>query len=136
MDSDPLCADKSANVRQLKHEAFQLSLSFDTKTQSLSDHLYKKNFELLRTMEERFSLSQELTATKEFVRSVIKCLNILLKSSSHLVARTIIEMISREYLDSIDKTIAKRMEQFSRERSHSVSDASTVRFDRKFFFYC
>ena len=125
------CADKSVIVRQLEHEAFQLCLSFDTKIQSLNDNLqslngtlHKKDNDLIRTMDERFNLAQELTATKESARSVIKCLNISLKSSSHIVARTIIEMISRDHLHSIDKTIERRMEQFRRERGHSVSDNS------------
>ena len=85
-------------------------------------------------MDERFALAQELTTTKESARGVIKCLNISLKSSSHIVARTIIEMIARDHLHSIDKTIEKRMEQYCRGRSHSVSDISKIHRGNKLCF--
>ena len=64
------------------------------KIRCLHDDLLAKDNELIKTMHERFNLAQELNTTKDSARTIIKCLNVSLKASSHVVARTITEMIA------------------------------------------
>ncbi|CAF3383158.1 unnamed protein product [Rotaria socialis] len=99
---------------------------FDTKIQSLRDDLLAKGNELFKTMEERFNLVQELNTTKDSAHTIIKCLNISLKASSHAIARTIIEMIVREHVHSMNLAIEKRMDMFRREMNYSNLSWNTI----------
>jgi hypothetical protein len=128
VDSNSPLADKNIIIKQLENEAFNLCLSFDTKMRCLHDNLLVKDNELIKTMQERFDLAQEFNTTKDSARMIIKCLNVSLKASSLIVARTIIEMIAREHLHSMNLAIEKLMDKFRRERNYSVSDES--------LFYC
>ncbi len=130
LDSNSSLADKDTIIKQLENEAFNLCLLFDKEKGCLNDTLLTKDNELIKTMQERFALVQELNTTKDSARTIIKCLNVSLKASSHIVARTIIEMIARENLHSMNVAIGQLMEKFryDYERKHSVSDESS--------FYC
>jgi hypothetical protein len=135
LHSNSSLADKATFIKQLENEAFDLCLSFDTKIRCLHDNVLAKDNELLardneliKTMQERFNLAQELNRTKDSARTIIKCLNVSLKASSHIVARTIIEMIARGDLHSMNLAIEKLMDKFRREKNYSVSDESS--------FYC
>src|SRR5690348_14475194 len=78
-----LTVDKAIVIKQLEQEARDLCLSFDTKIQFLNDRLHEKNDELIKTINERFILTQELNTTKDSARTIIKVLNASLKASSH-----------------------------------------------------
>jgi hypothetical protein len=86
-------------------------------------------------MQERFILAQELNTTKDSARTIIKCLNASLKASSHIIARTIIEMIVHEHINSMNLTIGKLMEKFRRGKNYSVSDESSFYCDYNSFFF-
>ena len=130
LSSDSSPTQTSIIIKELEKEAFNICLSFDMKIQSLHNELNVKNNELIKTMEERFSLSQELNRTKDSTRSIIKYLNLSINASSHVIARTTIEMVSREHVDSINLTVRRSMERFRREK-HLVSNRSLIRFDNK-----
>ena len=120
--------DKTSIVKELETAALNVCLSFDQKLQPLNDNLHKKNDYLIETLQERNNLVDELNKTKDSARAVIKCLNMSLKTSSHIVARTIIEMIVREQFHAMTIAITKLMDTFCREKNYSVSDKSS--------FYC
>jgi len=130
---------RSIIIKDLEKGAFDLCLSFDTKIQSLQNELNAKNNELnskndglIKIMEERFSLAQELHRTKDSARAIIKYLNLSIKASSHVIARTIIEMIAREHVHTINFNTGKLMENFRREKN-LVSNESQFYFDYKSF---
>ena len=131
LSSNSSVGDTIFIVKQLEDEALNLCLSFDTKIQSFRDDLHAKDNdlhakdnELIKTMQERFDLVQELNTTKDSAHKIIKCLNISLKASSHTIARTIIEMIVREHLHSMNLAIEKLMDKFRREKNYYVSSKS------------
>jgi hypothetical protein len=79
---------------------------------------------------------QELNQTKDSARAIIKCLNMSLKTSSHIIARTIIEMIAREKFHTITLDITKLMDTFCRENKYSVCDKSSfIAIKNLFFLY-
>ena len=110
LSSNPSVGDTTFIVKHPEDEALNLCLSFDTKIQSLRDDLLAKDNELIKTMQERFDLVQELNTTKDSAHKIINCSNISLKASSHTIARTIIEMIAREHLHSMNLAIEKLMD--------------------------
>ncbi|CAF0981507.1 unnamed protein product [Rotaria sp. Silwood1] len=126
LNSNSSVGDTTSIVKHLEDEALNLCLSFDTKIQSLRDDLLAKDNELIKTMQERFNLVQELNTTKDSAHTIIKCLNLSLKASSHTIARTIIEMIAREHLHSMNLTIEKLMDKFRREKDYSNHNWSTI----------
>jgi hypothetical protein len=119
LNSDSSSTQRSIIIKELEKGAFDLCLLFDTKIQSVQNDLLAKNNELIKVMEERFSLAQKLNRTKDSARAIIKCLNLSIKASSHVIARTIIEMIAREHVHAINLTIRKFMEKFRREKKIS-----------------
>jgi hypothetical protein len=70
-------------------------------------------------MQERFNFAQELNTTKDSARTMIKCLNVSLKASCHVIAHTIIEMIARKHAHAMNLTIGKLMDKFRREKNYS-----------------
>ncbi|CAF1024630.1 unnamed protein product [Rotaria sordida] len=119
LNSNSSVGDTTFIVKHLEDEASNLCLSFDTQIQSLRDDLLAKDNELIKTMQERFNPLQELNTTKDSAHTIIKCLNISLKASSHTIARTIIEMIAREHLHSMNLAIEKLMDKLRREKNYA-----------------
>jgi hypothetical protein len=106
--------------------------SFQNELNAKNNELIAKDNELIKVMEERFSLAQELHRTKDSARAIIKYLNLSIKASSHVIARTIIEMIAREHVHTINFNTGKLMENFRREKN-LVSNESQFYFDYKSF---
>ena len=139
LHADSPSIHRSYIIEEFEKKALDLCLSFDTKIQSLqneislkNNEINVKNNEMIKIMEKRLSLTQELHTTKESARSIVKYLNLSMKASSHVIARTIIEMIGRENVHSIDLTTRILMENFQREK-HLVSDESQFYFDYRPF---
>ena len=65
LSSNSSVGDTNFVVKHLEDEALNLCFSFDTKIQSLRDDLLAKDNELIKTMQERFDLVQELNTSKE-----------------------------------------------------------------------
>ncbi|CAF1006859.1 unnamed protein product [Rotaria sordida] len=126
LNSNSSVGDTTFIVKHLEDEASNLCLSFDTQIQSLRDDLLAKDNELIKTMQERFNLLQELNTNKDSAHTIIKCLNISLKASSHTIARTIIEMIAREHLHSMNLAIEKLMDKLRREKNYANHSWSTI----------
>ncbi|CAF1411452.1 unnamed protein product [Adineta ricciae] len=79
---------------------------------------YRRVDELLELTKQRFDLAHQLNTMKESAGAVIRCLNISLKSSCHLIARTIIEMITHGQFQAICTNIELLMERFRREKHY------------------
>ena len=120
--------DRATIFKELEEEAFTLCLSFDNQIRShdnqirsLYENLLSKDAELLRSMEQRLDLDHKLNTTKESASTLIRCLNISLKSSCHVIARTIIEMITNDQFRKISQATELLMERFRQERNYPVS---------------
>ena len=85
-------------------------------------------------MEERFSLAHELNRAKDTVRAIVKCLNSSINASSPVIARTIIEIIAREHVHTINSSVRKRMEKFRRKK-HLVSNKLLLYLGSKHFLF-
>ena len=72
-------------------------------------------------MKEHLDLTKELNITKESAGRVIRCLNISLKSSCNVVARSIIEMVIHGEYTRICDNVEFIMNRFRRESNYSVS---------------
>ena len=98
----------SMDLRQIEDEVLITYQKFDNEVKALTkDILTKTNDLQSKTSQcevltkEQFDLYKELVSTKESAGSLIKFLNISLKSSSIVVARTIVEMSCRGELQRI-----------------------------------
>ena len=99
---------ESMDLRQIEDEVLITYQKFDNEVKALTkDILTKTNDLQSKTSQcevltkEQFDLYKELVSTKESAGSLIKFLNISLKSSSIVVARTIVEMACRGELQRI-----------------------------------
>ncbi|CAF1126341.1 unnamed protein product [Adineta ricciae] len=99
-------------------EALNLCLSCDNEVRSLHEKLLSKSDELLELTQQRFDLAHQLNTMKESAGAVISCLNISLKSSCHVIARTIIEMITHGQFQAICTNIELLMERFRPEKHY------------------
>ena len=140
LDSNSSIVDKPNIVRQLEQPALNVCLSFDTQiralndllhteTRALNDILRAKNDDIVKAMQERFDFSQELNTTKDSARTLVKCLNLSLKSSCHVVARTIIEMITRGQFESLNLATEELMNRFRREKNYPVRHKAACNCD-------
>ena len=120
-NASPSTIDRTTILKELEEEALNLCLSFDNQTRSLYENLLSKDGKLPQLMEQRLDLDHQLNTTKESAGTLIRCLNISLKSSCHVIARTIIEMITHGQFQKICSNTELLMERFRREKNYSVS---------------
>jgi hypothetical protein len=108
--------DRSIISKQVEDELFSICLKFDNRIQSFHDRSTSKVDELHELMKQHWDL------TKESAGCVIRCLNISLKSSCNIIARSIIEMIIHGEYKRICNNVELIMNNFRRESNHSVSE--------------
>jgi hypothetical protein len=128
--------DRSVISRQIEDELLSICHKFDNRIQSLNDRLTSKGDELCAKgdelcaksdelcglMKQHLDLTKELNITKESAGCVIRCLNISLKSSCNVVARSIIEIIIHGEYTRICNNVESTMNNFRRESNQSVSE--------------
>ena len=131
------CFNQHDLIQKIEENMFPLFLSFDTKLNAVyknllekddklhekddklhekDDKLHEKNDELLKTLRQLNHLEKKLFTAKESTHKIIKCLNISLKASTNIVARTIIESISRQEARLISSSIDALIDKFCREK--------------------
>ena len=100
----PAFIDKNQCIDKIEELAFQLCLSNDVKLNDVNgkfldaqqklnnshEKLVEKSDELIKILKSVHELEKELDTTKESSRKIIRCLNLSLKTSTTLIARTII----------------------------------------------
>ena len=97
--------------------------------------LNMKNEELIKTMTKAHDFENELYMVKSSARSIVKCLNVSLKASSNIIARTIIEMVCRDQLHLIDLSVENSIHKLYQRYSCSVRKSIWERLIERFFIF-
>lgn len=106
--------------KDFEDEMLHLFLKIDSTLAKSQEVLNMKNDELIKTMAKSQGLESELYMVKDSARSIVKCLNMSLKASSNIIARTIIEMVARDQLHLIDVSVESSIHKFCQKHNCSV----------------
>ena len=123
---------KPMDLRQIEDEVLLTYQKFDNEVKALTKDLLTKTNDLQSKtsqcevlIKEQFDLYKDLVSTKESAGSLIKYLNISLKSSSIVVARTIVEMTCKSELQSIVTNAESVANSFRRNNNYVSQHAHT-----------
>lgn len=117
--------------RQFEDEIFNLFLEVDLSSQNKIDVIHvklndaqqmlnKKNDELIQTIHQSHQLEKDLENVKNTTRSIVKYLNVSLKASTNIIARTIIEMTLRDHLNVLVTSVETLIVKFCEENNVTV----------------